>query len=362
LYLFLFPPLIVAAIDEERARKSAADKKKKEDDAAGSADDKKSEEDEKKKDDDKDDDSKKEDETDHSKPLLPQLHAKFTNAQSYGLDKIGFGMIASAYDTIESVTFLLLGFFPYCWDKSVEIGNTKFGWSESNDEIKITLIFLAFVTIIGTITSLPFELYSTFEIERKHGFNKQTIGLFVVDKIKGLLLTFLIGGPFFALLLYIIKKGGEYFYLYVWGFMFVFSVFMMTIVPVFIMPLFNKYEPLDDGPLKTSIYALAEQLKYPLTKLFVMDGSKRSAHSNAFMFGFGNNKRIVVSFSAVEYLKRGHFLHFPANFHANLHLFLRQLYDTLLQQVSNEEILAILGHELGESLLFVVFKRVRLFR
>lgn len=86
--------------------------------------------------------------------------------------------------------------------------------------------------------------------------------------------------------------GGEYFYIYVWGFMFVFSVFMMTIVPVFIMPLFNKYEPLPDGGLKKQICELAEKIDYPLKKLFVMDGSKRSSHSNAFMFGFGKNKRI----------------------------------------------------------------------
>jgi STE24 endopeptidase len=95
-----------------------------------------------------------------------------------------------------------------------------------------------------------------------------------------------------ALLLKIIKIGGEYFYVYVWGFMFVFSVFMMTIVPVFVMPLFNKYEPLPDGELKKRIFELADRLQYPLKKLFVMDGSKRSSHSNAFMFGFGSNKRI----------------------------------------------------------------------
>ena len=98
--------------------------------------------------------------------------------------------------------------------------------------------------------------------------------------------------------------------------MFLFSTFMMTIVPVFIMPLFNKYEPLEDSDLKTQIYALADRIKYPLNKLFVMDGSKRSSHSNAFMFGFGKNKRIV-------------------------------LFDTLMNQVSDGEILAILGHELG---------------
>eukprot|EP00980_Cylindrotheca_fusiformis_P001700 scaffold388_cov114-Cylindrotheca_fusiformis.AAC.9 len=227
-----------------------------------------------------------------SKSLLEQLQDKFKSSQTYGLDKINFGMFASTYDTFESVAFLLLGFLPYLWDKSVELGAAYFNWTASDDEIKISLIFLGLVTVVGTITSLPFELYSTFNIEKKHGFNKQTLGLFFTDKIKSLFLTGLIGGPFIALLLKIIKMGGDYFYIYVWAFMFLFSAFMMTIVPVVIMPLFNKYEPLPDGDLKTRIYQLADRLSYPLKKLFVMDGSKRSSHSNAFMFGFGSNKRI----------------------------------------------------------------------
>ena len=105
--------------------------------------------------------------------------------------------------------------------------------------------------------------------------------------------------------------------------MFLFSVVMMTLVPLVIMPMFNKYEPLKDSELKNQIYQLADRISYPLNKLFVMDGSKRSSHSNAFMFGFGKNKRIV-------------------------------LYDTLMDQVSDGEILAILGHELGEILEFDV--------
>jgi len=137
-----------------------------------------------------------------------------------------------------------------------------------------------------------------------------------MDKIKSLLLTFIIGGPLLALMLKIIKWGGTHFYLYVWAFTLSFSVIMMTIYPLFIMPLFNKYESLPDGELKDSIVALSKKLDYPLKKLFVMDGSKRSSHSNAFMFGFGKNKRIV-------------------------------LFDTLLTQVDNDEILSILGHELG---------------
>lgn len=226
------------------------------------------------------------------KPLLPQLQEKFASSQSYGLDKISFAMISSSYDTFETVLFLLLGFLPYIWDKSVQLGDIYFGYTESHNEIKISLIFLALIILVGTITSLPFELYSTFNIEKKHGFNKQTPMLFVTDKLKGLMLTFVIGGPFVALLLKIIKWGGTHFYVYAWAFMFLFSLFMMTAVPVFIMPLFNKYEPLEDGDLKKAIYALADRLSYPLTKLFVMDGSKRSSHSNAFMFGFGSNKRI----------------------------------------------------------------------
>merc|ERR1740139_532953 len=204
---------------------------------------------------------------------------------------------------------------PYLWDVSVSLGENV-SWNQKDDEIKISLVFLGLTTVIGLITGLPFELYSTFYIEKKHGFNKQTLSLFFTDKVKSTVLTMLIGGPFVTALLKIIKWGGEYFYLYVWAFMFVFSIVMMTLVPVFIMPLFNKYETLPDGELKTRIYALAERLNYPLTKLFQMDGSKRSSHSNAFMFGFGSNKRIV-------------------------------LFDTLMEQVDDDEILAILGHELG---------------
>ena len=170
----------VAKIDADRASKKK--------------DDKKSE--------NKSDNDKKE--IDDSKPLLEQLQNKFKSSQAYGLDKINFGMFSATYDTIESVAFLLLGFLPYLWDQSVTIGESWFGWT-TEDEIKISLVFLLLVTIVGTITSLPFELYSTFQIERKHGFNKQTMGLFFSDKAKSLVLTCVIGGPFTALLLKIIK-------------------------------------------------------------------------------------------------------------------------------------------------------------
>lgn len=158
-------------------------------------------------------DSEREKETDKkegesAKSLLEQLKEKFKSSQAYGLDKINFGMFSSTYDTFESVALLLLGFLPYLWDISVDVGKAYFSWTAAEDEIKISLIFLGLVTIVGTITSLPFELYSTFNIEKKHGFNKQTLGLFFTDKIKSLVLTGVIGGPFLALLLKIIEVNG----------------------------------------------------------------------------------------------------------------------------------------------------------
>lgn len=228
---------------------------------------------------------------DKSLPLLPQLRSKFSSAQSYGLDKSSFSIVSETYALLEECVFLLSGFYPYIWDAACRCGSVRFGWSDGVDEIKITLLFLGIVTLVGTVTSLPFELYSTFRIEKKHGFNKQTIGLFVSDKLKGLALTVVIGGPFISLLLRIISWGGPRFYIYVWALTFFFSIFMLTIIPVYIMPLFNKYDPLEEGALKEGIYELAGRLEFPLTNLFVMDGSKRSSHSNAFMFGFHKNKR-----------------------------------------------------------------------
>lgn len=190
----------VSEIDAERKKELANDKDNKKKDkktseSKGGANEEES----------KDGDEKK---NDPDKPLLPQLREKFRSAQAYGLDKINFGMIASTYDVVESVLFLILGFLPFIWEQSCEWG-AKFGWNERENEIKISLIFLFVTTIIGTITSLPFELYSTFQIERKHGFNKQTLGLFFTDKIKSLGLTFVIGAPFLALLLKIIKVSHQ---------------------------------------------------------------------------------------------------------------------------------------------------------
>ncbi|RYR23904.1 hypothetical protein Ahy_B02g057392 isoform D [Arachis hypogaea] len=203
---------------------------------------------------------------------------------------------------------------------------TKVEWLCKHDSQEDSmLLFLSCIQpLVGeglvafvVITDLPFSLYSTFVIEARHGFNKQTIWLFFRDMIKGMLIAIVIGPPIVAAIIVIVQKGSPYLAIYLWGFMLVLSLVMMTIYPVLIAPLFNKFTPLPDGTLREKIEKLAASLKFPLKKLFVVDGSTRSSHSNAYMYGFFKNKRIV-------------------------------LYDTLIQQCKNDdEVVAVIAHELG---------------
>ncbi|OQR96559.1 CAAX prenyl protease 1 [Thraustotheca clavata] len=213
---------------------------------------------------------------------------------------------------LDSFVLILAGYMPFMWQLSGRI-LAHYGYE---GEIPQSLMYVILTSIKDLVVQLPFDLYSTFVIEERHGFNKQTLRLFIMDKIKGILIGTAIMLPLLSALIGLIRWGGDNFVFYVWLLMLVFSIIMLTIVPVFIMPLFNKFTPLEEGSLKTRIETLASSLKFPLTKLFVCDGSKRSSHSNAYMYGFFNNKRIVI-------------------------------FDTLLNQVTDDEILAVLGHELG---------------
>ena len=148
------------------------------------------------------------DKVDPDAPLLPQLKSKFLSSQSYGLDKINFGIVSACWGLAHGLCWTLIGAFPYMWDLSCQWG-AKLGWTEEEDEIKISLIFLLLEVLSGTLMSLPFEIYSTFRIEKKHGFNKTTPQLFVTDKIKTLVLTAAIGGPAAAAILKLIRWGGD---------------------------------------------------------------------------------------------------------------------------------------------------------
>jgi STE24 endopeptidase len=218
------------------------------------------------------------------------------------------------------VYLVIGGYMPFVWDSAgfvlfyFRILNSEH--SSLFQEIMTTAVFLFFLTLHDTLISLPFSLYKTFQIEQAHGFNKTTMRLFLKDKLISLALTMGIGFPIVSIVVWLVRWGGPYFYFYVWTFLFVVSVIMMTIFPVWIAPLFNKYTPLENGPLYEAIEKLAKSVDFPLTKIFLVDGSKRSAHSNAYFYGFFKNKRIV-------------------------------LYDTLVEQVEQPELLAILGHEIG---------------
>ncbi|XP_065859735.1 CAAX prenyl protease 1 homolog [Euphorbia lathyris] len=254
-------------------------------------------------------------------PTLPRTlegvisQEKFKKARAYSLEKSYFNFVHEFVTILLDSAILYFGILPWFWKKA-ENFVLLVGLSPEN-EILHTLAFLGGVMIWSQITDLPFSLYSTFVIESRHGFNKQTIWLFFRDLIKGICIAIVLGPPIVSAMILIVQKGGPYLAIYLWAFTFVLSIVMMTVYPVLIAPLFNKFTPLPEGELRTKIEALASSQKFPLKKLFVVDGSTRSSHSNAYMYGFFKNKRIVI-------------------------------YDTLIQQCKDEEeIVAVIGHELG---------------
>jgi STE24 endopeptidase len=150
------------------------------------------------------------------------------------------------------------------------------------------------------LVGLPWTVYSVFVLEQKHGFNNQTVGFFIKDQIKGMLVKYILLSIIISGILFFIGWGGNYFFIYTWLFICIVVFVMMTIYPSFIAPLFDTYTPLPGGQLKTGIEDLAQGLNYPLRKIFVVDGSTRSSHSNAYMYGFYKNKRIVLFDTLLE--------------------------------------------------------------
>lgn len=268
-------------------------------------------------------------------PALAKLFTEdlYKKTQAYSLDKWWYGFIHGLFNQAQSVALLVLGFLPWFWNLTGDL-LAKVGLVSQN-ELVHTVAFVLLLSLVSLIVDLPWSLYSTFVIEQRHGFNKQTLGLFFTDLIKQLVLGCILMPPIICGVTYILQHSGPWLPLYLWGFIFSISLIMMTIYPVVIAPLFNKYENLPEGSLKEKIEALAGSLKFPLKKLYRVDGSKRSAHSNAYMYGFFNNKRIV-------------------------------LYDTLLEQCSEEQVVAVLAHELGHwklrhtAVLFIVSQVVML--
>jgi len=231
----------------------------------------------------------------------------YRKSVEYTAAKTRFGIVGDLFDAAVLALVLLLGILP--WFYELFSGWFGFGvWGQA--------LVLVFVGLLLGIPGLPFDWWGTFKLEDRFGFNKSTKKLWLVDKIKGTLIGFAIGYPLLALLIYLVGAAGALWW--VWGFavFFIFQLVMVVAYPMFIMPLFNKLEPMEDGELKTRLFALADRTGFRAQTILVMDGSKRSGHSNAFFSGFGRFRRIV-------------------------------LFDTLIEQMEPDELEAVLAHEIG---------------
>lgn len=231
----------------------------------------------------------------------------YAKSQKYTRVNTKFGFITGTFDLLLLLIFWFAGGFNWLdqWARGFEFGVIGTG-----------LIFIGALVLAKIVISLPFSIYSTFVIEERFGFNKTDAKTFTADRLKGLLLSILIGAPLLAGIIAFFEYGGTWAWLYAWLAVTTFSLVMQYIAPTWIMPLFNKFEPLEDGELRQAIEAYAETVNFPLQGIYVMDGSKRSSKSNAFFTGFGKNKRIA-------------------------------LFDTLIENHTTEELVAVLAHEIG---------------
>ncbi|AQZ17044.1 STE24 (YJR117W) [Zygosaccharomyces parabailii] len=242
----------------------------------------------------------------------------FVKSAAYSRAKARFSVVSDAFGLLQKLLVIKLDMMPRLWNFGVRLSQlvlpVKFAAVSS---VAQSLWFLSVASNLSTLLDMPFSYYQHFVLEEKFGFNKLTRKLWVIDTLKGLVLCHVLGGPLLYGFLKIFEKFDTNFLWYICGFIFVVQILAITLVPVFIMPLFNKFTPLEDGDLKKSIEDLASSLGFPLDKIFVVDGSKRSSHSNAYFTGLPfTSKRIV-------------------------------LYDTLVQESSVEEITAVLAHEIG---------------
>ena len=246
------------------------------------------------------------------KPMPEELKdlyqdGKFEKAKAYALHNNQVDTISSILSLVITLTFLY--FHGFAWVDGI-------AHDVSNNYIVQGLVFFAIVALASSLIGLPFEVYSTFVIEEKYGFNKTTVGTFIGDKVKGLLLGAIIGGGIYALLAFLFQLLGNYFWVAAWVVVSGFSLFIAAFYTSVLLPIFNKLTPLESGELRSRIEQYASKVNFPLTNIMVMDGSKRSSKANAFFSGMGSRKSIV-------------------------------LFDTLINDMNTDEITAVLAHEVG---------------
>lgn len=232
----------------------------------------------------------------------------YEKAVAYTLEKSRFDVLTEIFDTLVLAMVLFGGVLPALFDIAAGWGGPDSTWNHA--------LFILLAAVLLSIPALPFEWWEQFRLEQKFGFNKSTPGLWVMDKVKGVLLMFAIGFPLLWILLSVVAWTGANWW--IWGFalMFGFQLLMLILYPKVILPLFNKLTPLPEGDLRTRLLALGDRTGFQAKTIEVIDGSKRSGHSNAYFTGFGRFRRIV-------------------------------LFDTLIAQLTAEELEAVLAHEIG---------------
>jgi len=247
------------------------------------------------------------------KPELPEEFRdvfdkqEYAKSQHYTKVKTKFGIFTSTFNLVLILIFWFSGGFNF-------LDNILRSWNLH--PILTGLLYIGILILIKTILSIPFSVYSTFVIEEKFDFNKTTPKVFIADLMKGFALALIIGAPLLAGVLAFFRYAGNMAWVYCWIITVFFTILLQYIAPRWILPLFNKFEPLEDGELKERIFKYANSVEYKLSGIFVMNGSKRSTKSNAFFTGFGKNRRVV-------------------------------LFDTLIEKHTIPEMITILAHEIG---------------
>ena len=242
-------------------------------------------------------------------------------AADYTVAKTKFGMLSIVLQAVLLLVLTLGGLIQWLAERWAAVLPLDSIWHGA--------ALIASVVVLQALVSLPLTLYRIFGIEERYGFNKMTLRLFVVDMLKVVVLAVLLGVPLLVVVLWLMSAAGTWWWLYVWLVLVVFSLFMQLVVPTFIMPWFNKFSPLQDPALVERVERLLARCGFRSRGLFVMDGSKRSSHGNAFFAGVGASKRIV-------------------------------LFDTLIQRLDPAEVEAVLAHELGHYKLNHIKKTLAL--
>ncbi len=245
---------------------------------------------------------------------------KYRRSQEYTKECSKLNLISSTVNLAILLSFIFLGGFPWLDSLLVDLGLPP---------LFTGLLFFAVLVSAQAILGEPFDLYKTFVLEEKYGFNKMGIKTYLGDKLKELVLSLCIGIPVLAVFLLFFQNFATWGWLYAWVFIVLVMIVLQYVAPTWIMPLFNKFTPLEEGELKTKIRDYAEKMGFDLSGIYVMDGSKRSTKSNAFFTGFGKKKRIA-------------------------------LFDTLLEKHQPDELLSVLAHEVGHFKLKHILKNMLL--